>query len=69
MQSTILGKSTLIKHATVVSDQSVQQPHDELVEIFANSLMTPLYADGLSDEFFLEMIGPSIEEIQKLLFE
>ena len=31
-----LAKLTLIKHATVVSDQSVQQPEDESVEIFAN---------------------------------
>ena len=49
-------KLTLFKHATVVSDQSVQQPEDELVEIFANSMMTPLYANGLSDELFLEML-------------
>ena len=51
------AKLTLIKHATVVSDQSVQQPEDERVEIFANSMMTPLYANGLSDELFLEMLG------------
>ena len=52
-----LAKLTLIKHATVVSDQSVQEPEDERVEIFANSMMTPLYANGLSDELFLEMQG------------
>ena len=50
-----IQSSTLIKHATVVSEQSVQQPEDKRVEIFANSMMTPLYANGLSDELFLEM--------------
>ena len=48
---------TLFKRATVVLDQSVQQPEDERVEMFANSMMTPLYANGLSDELFLEMLG------------
>ena len=43
---------TLIKYAKVVSDQSVQQPEDERVEIFAKFMMTPLCANGLSDEFF-----------------
>ena len=52
-----LAKLTLIKHATVVSNQSVQQPEDERVEIFANSMLTPLYANGLSDELFLEILG------------
>ena len=50
------AKLTLIKHATVVSDQSVQQPEDERVEVFANFMLT-LYANGLSDEYFLEMLG------------
>ena len=53
----VLANFTLINHATVVSDQSVQQPEDERVEFFANSMMTPLYANGLSDELFLEMLG------------
>ena len=35
----------------------MQQPEDERVEIFANSMMMPLYANGLSDKFFLEMLG------------
>ena len=52
-----LAKLTLIKHATVVSDQSVQQPEDESVEMFANSMMAPIYANGLSDDSFLEMLG------------
>ena len=30
------AKFTLIKHATVVSDQSVQQPEEERVEVVAN---------------------------------
>ena len=52
-----LAKLTLIKQATVVSDQSVQQPEDESVEIFANSMMAPIYANGLSDDSFFEMLG------------
>ena len=34
----------------------MQQPEDERSEISANSMMTPLYANGLSDEYFLEML-------------
>ena len=35
----------------------MQQPEDKRVEIFANCMMTPLYAKGLSDELCLEMLG------------
>ena len=54
-----LAKLMLIKHATVVSDQRMQQPEDERVEIFANSMMKPLNANGVSDDLFLEKLGKS----------
>ena len=41
----------------MISDQSVQQPEDQRVEIFANSMMTPLNANGLTDEIFLGILG------------
>ena len=60
-----LAKLTLSKHATVVLGQSVQQLEDERVD-FANSMMTPLYANGLSDELFLEMLRKMEAVFQKI---
>ena len=56
-KSHFLAKLSFVKHATVVSDRTVQQLEDKRIEFFASSMMTPLYANGLSDKLFLEMLG------------